>query len=94
MIWISLVCVWVLVILCVVLNGRVCRLEKELNWWREEAMRLNNENAKLCSVAGELQQKLDRLKQEQPETIAGYMAQLKRSICEMDSKCPLNDKEE
>lgn len=94
MIWISLVCVWVLLILCVVLKGRVHKLSKELAWWRDEAMRLNNENAKLYSVACELQQKLDRPKQEQSETIAGYIAQLKRSVCEMDSKCPLKDKEE
>lgn len=43
MIWISLVCVWVLVVLCVVLNGRVHKLSKDLAWWREEAMRLSNE---------------------------------------------------
>lgn len=42
MIWISLVCVWV----CVVLNGRVSKLSKDLAWWREEAMRLNNEKRK------------------------------------------------
>lgn len=46
MIWISLVCVWVLVILCVVLNGRVHRLAKDLEWWRNEAIRLNNEKFK------------------------------------------------
>ena len=43
MIWISLVCVWVLVILGVVVNGRAHRLAKDLEWWRNEAIRLNNE---------------------------------------------------
>lgn len=43
MIWISSVCVWVLVILSVVLNSRVRKLSKDLAWWREEAIRLSNE---------------------------------------------------
>ena len=94
MIWVSLGCVWVLVILCAVLGGRVHRLSKDLEWWRSEAMRLNNEVGKWRSVASECQQKANKLIQERAESIAGYMAQLKRSICEMDSKCPLNNKED
>lgn len=46
MIWILSICVWVLVILCAVLGGRVHRLLKDLEWWRSEAMRLNNEKHK------------------------------------------------
>lgn len=94
MIWILSICVWVLVILCVVLGGRVHRLSKDLEWWRNESIRLNNEVGKWRSVASECQQKENKLIQERAESIAGYMAQLKRSICEMDSKCPLNNKEE
>lgn len=41
--WILMVCVWVLVILCVVLGGRVRELQKDLEFWRDEAIRLNNE---------------------------------------------------
>jgi hypothetical protein len=43
MIWILSICVWVLVILCVVLVGRVRKLQNDLVFWRNEAIRLNNE---------------------------------------------------
>lgn len=43
MIWILAICVWVLVILCVVLCGRVHKLQNDLEFWRDEAIRLNNE---------------------------------------------------
>ena len=43
MIWILSICVWVLVILCVVLGGRVRKLHNVLEFWRDEAIRLNNE---------------------------------------------------
>ena len=46
MIWILSICVWGLVILCVVLGGRVHRLSKDLEWWRSEAMKLNNKKFK------------------------------------------------
>ena len=74
--------------------SRIIRLKKDLEWWRNESIRLNNEVGKWRSVASECQQKANKLIQERAESIAGYMAQLKRSICEMDSKCPLNNKEE
>ena len=38
MIWILAICVWVLVILCVVLGGRAHRLQSDLYWWRSEAV--------------------------------------------------------
>lgn len=40
--WILIVCVWVLVILCAVLLGRVRKLQNDLKFWRDEAIRLNN----------------------------------------------------
>lgn len=41
--WILLICVWVLVLLCVVLCGRVRKLQKDLELWRDEAIRLDGE---------------------------------------------------
>lgn len=92
MIWILGVSVWVLVILCGVLGGRVHCLTNDLAWWREEAMSLSKKESEWCRVSLELQQKLEKLMQERPETLAGYIAEVKRSICEMDDKCPLKDK--
>lgn len=43
MIWILCSCVVVLVMLCVVLGGRVHKLQSDLEWWRSEAVRLNGE---------------------------------------------------
>jgi hypothetical protein len=43
MIWILAICVWVLVMLCVVLASRVRRLQSDLDWWRSEVVRLNGE---------------------------------------------------
>ena len=38
--------VCVLLIYCVFLDGQVRKLSKDLSWWREEAIRLNNEKHK------------------------------------------------
>ena len=92
MIWILSICVWALVMLCVILVGRVHCLTNDLAWWREEAMSLSKKESEWRRVSLELQQKLEMLMQERPETLAGYIAKMKRSICKMDDKCPLKDK--
>jgi hypothetical protein len=43
MIWILAICVWVLAMLCAVLGGRVHKLQNDLVFWRDEAIKLNNE---------------------------------------------------
>lgn len=43
MIWILCSYVVVSVVLCVVLGGRVRKLQSDLDWWRSEAVRLNGE---------------------------------------------------
>lgn len=43
MIWILSIGVLALVVQCVVLGGRVRKLHNDLEFWRDEAIRLNNE---------------------------------------------------
>lgn len=43
MIWILSIGVLALVVQCVVLHGRLCKLQQDLEFWRDEAIRLNNE---------------------------------------------------
>ena len=67
-------CIGFVVAMCIslVAIGRIIRLEKDLEWWRNECIRLDNEVGKWRSVACEYQQKAKKLIQEQSETIAGY----------------------
>lgn len=43
MIWILSIGVLALVVQCVVLHVRLCKLRQDLEFWRDEAIRLNNE---------------------------------------------------
>ena len=46
MIWILLFLVVGLLCLTLIACGRITRLEKDLNFWRQEAMKLNNKKFK------------------------------------------------
>lgn len=45
---ITFLCVAVVVLLCIlyVASGRILSLEEELEWWRNEAIKLNNQKFK------------------------------------------------
>lgn len=47
MIWISVISLWVLALamLCLFLSCRVYNLRNDLDWWREEAIKLNKKFA-------------------------------------------------
>ena len=46
MIWILVGIIWLLIIMITIRENRICRLKQDLEFWRNEAIRLRNEKHK------------------------------------------------